>query len=263
MAGLSLWVRREWSRRWLGLLGLAALIAMVGGITLAVVGRRPPDGDGIPAAAGVDQLPRDTGRSARRPRTRLMRSSSTVPTADEPGRPDRQRGRGARVSLTMTYVAATADPDELLLRRCVREPAEGTAPDGPCASPGRLPGLDAPDEIAVNETALELWGAEVGRPLTIHTLGRDQMLTFLGLEPAARPGAHHPDDGGRRRPWRRGDLRRARAVLHGRSRVRRTGGGRGRHGHRQLTGQGRPGPGRRDRGRAERHDQPLLRSGPR
>ena len=38
MAGLSLWVRREWSRRWLGLLGLAALIALVGGVTLALVG---------------------------------------------------------------------------------------------------------------------------------------------------------------------------------------------------------------------------------
>ena len=37
MAGVSLWVRREWSRRWLGLLGLGLLIAVVGGVTLAVV----------------------------------------------------------------------------------------------------------------------------------------------------------------------------------------------------------------------------------
>ena len=32
----SLWVRRTWARRWLGLLGLGLLIAVVGGITLAV-----------------------------------------------------------------------------------------------------------------------------------------------------------------------------------------------------------------------------------
>ena len=37
MAGLSLWVRREWSRRWLALVGLAALIALVGAVTLALV----------------------------------------------------------------------------------------------------------------------------------------------------------------------------------------------------------------------------------
>ena len=37
MAGVSLWVRKEWSRRWLGLLGLGLLIAVVGGVTLAVV----------------------------------------------------------------------------------------------------------------------------------------------------------------------------------------------------------------------------------
>jgi hypothetical protein len=36
MAALSLWVRRTWTRRWLGLLGLGLLIAVVGGITLAV-----------------------------------------------------------------------------------------------------------------------------------------------------------------------------------------------------------------------------------
>ena len=54
---------------------------------------------------------------------------------------------------------------------------------------GRLPAADAPDEIAVNETAMELWGAEIGQPLTIHTLGRDQMLTFIGLDP--QPG-HGP-----------------------------------------------------------------------
>ena len=36
MAALSLWVRRTWTRRWLGLLGLGLMISVVGGVTLAV-----------------------------------------------------------------------------------------------------------------------------------------------------------------------------------------------------------------------------------
>ena len=46
MSGVSLWVRRGWSHRWLGLVGLGLLIAVAGGVTsrwsTAPAARRPP-----------------------------------------------------------------------------------------------------------------------------------------------------------------------------------------------------------------------------
>ena len=110
MAALSLWVRRTWIRRWLGLLGLGLMIAVVGGVTLAVTaGARR-------TASAFHRL--ETATNAPTMQVELAQPDNRQPGAVPPtcrqrrAWPRRSHACGASTGVAVaSFMGATPDPD--------------------------------------------------------------------------------------------------------------------------------------------------------
>src|SRR5262245_47699507 len=136
MAGVSLWVRREWSRRWLSLVGLGLLIAVVGGITLAVV-------NGARRTSTAFERFREATNSfeivveVQAPDTEDGPDVSVIPPPDELA--DRIAAvDGVKGVTVATYVAAGIGDDSQTIFSVVRSAQRGSAPTSTVVS-GRLP----------------------------------------------------------------------------------------------------------------------------
>ena len=185
MAGVWLWVRREWVARWPVLIALGLLISLVGGITMAVAG------GGRRAATAFDRFQQQTNAPELEVRFQPSDNLDETTFADQPTAAELADEvasvDGVLGTRAFTYLAATADPDGGFWS-FVMEPGRGAAPTDPLIA-GRLPRADAPDEVLINESARGIWHTDLGRTLRIYTLGPGQMRTFFGLEqsPAAGP----------------------------------------------------------------------------
>jgi ABC-type lipoprotein release transport system permease subunit len=186
MAGAWLWVRREWLARWRALLALGLLIAVVGGVTLAVVGgaRRTATAFGrFEAATNAFRVNVELRQPSNAGEMRSLIRDLPTPDqlADQISAVDGVDG----VSV-FSYVAATPDPRGDLFAFAYGA-GRGAAPNGRLVR-GRQPRPDAPYEVGVNRAAVEAWGADVGDELELRTLAPDQLETFMGLDDAAPRG---------------------------------------------------------------------------
>jgi hypothetical protein len=177
MAALSLWVRRTCARRWLGLLGLGLLIAVVGGVTLAVTAgaRRTASAfERLQARTNAPEIQVDLNQPENPTEAQYAALPTPSTLADQiapvPG------VKGVAVA---TFMGASPDPKSLFSYAIGA--ARGAVPSDRLLA-GRLPFPDRPDEIVVNEPAVAAWHTGVGQRLRIHTLADDQMLTFIGFE---------------------------------------------------------------------------------
>jgi hypothetical protein len=185
MAALSLWVRSTWARRWPGLLGLGLLIAVVGGVTLAVTAgaRRTASAfHRLEAATNAPTVQVELAEADNPTEALYADMPSAATLADEITRVPAVAGVAVA-----SFIGATPDPDGSWFAVVASE-ARGAAPTDRLLA-GRPPNPLEPNEIVVNEAAAAAWHTGVGRTLRIHTLGHDQMLTFAGLE---HEDAHGP-----------------------------------------------------------------------
>jgi hypothetical protein len=177
MAALWLWARTDWRNRWRALIGLAVLITLAAGITLGVAGgaRR--------AASAVDRhmAATNTQNVGLAPDEGLdpgVLRSADFPTpaqlADEVAAVP-----GVRGVTVASFIAATPDPDGDFFNMAMGA-ERGEAPTQLVVQ-GRLPSPGAPDEVLVNEFALEAWKVDLGDTMTLHTLDPSQWDTFAGL----------------------------------------------------------------------------------
>ncbi len=176
MAGVSLWVRKEWSRRWLGLLGLGLLIAVVGGITLAVVnGARR-------TSTTFDRLHDVTNAfeilvEVHAPETADGINVSVIPPPDELA--ERVAAIDGVEGVTIaSFVAAGIGDDSSTIFSIVRSAESGDAPTSSIIA-GRLPAEDAADEIAINEAGAEMWELGLGSQVELTTYATDQFAAFV------------------------------------------------------------------------------------
>jgi ABC-type lipoprotein release transport system permease subunit len=179
MAGAWLWVRREWMARRRPLLALGLLIAVVGGVTLAVAGgaRRTATAFGrFQAATNAFRVTVQLRDPANAGEMRSLITDLPTPEqlADQISAVDGVEG----VSV-FSYLAATPDAQGDLFAYASGAD-RGAAPTSRLVS-GRSPRPDAPDEVAVNRAAVEAWHAGVGDELELRTLAPDQLETFMGL----------------------------------------------------------------------------------
>jgi putative ABC transport system permease protein len=178
VAALSLWVRRMWTRRWAGLLGLGLMIAVVGGVTLAVTAgaRRTASAfHRLEAATNAPSIQVELAQEGDATLAQYADMPSAASLADQI-----TRVRGVDGVAVASFVGATPDPDGSWFAVVTSE-VRGAAPSARLVS-GRLPDPSEPNEIVVNEAGAAAWHTGVGRKLQIHTLGHDQMTTFMGLD---------------------------------------------------------------------------------
>jgi predicted lysophospholipase L1 biosynthesis ABC-type transport system permease subunit len=179
MAAVSLWVRREWSRRWVGLVGLGLLIALVGGVTLAVV-------NGARRTSTAFERFREATNSfevvveVQAPETEDGIDVSVISPPDELA--ERIAAVDGVDGVTVaSYVAAGVGDDPGTIFTIVRSAQWGAAPTSTLLR-GRLPADDAADEIAINEAGAEAWGVDIGGEVELTTLATDQFEAFVQYE---------------------------------------------------------------------------------
>jgi FtsX-like permease family len=189
MAAVWLWARSEWRRRRAALVGLAVLIALAGGTTLAAAGgARRADSAIDRWQAGTNAadvlVANDLDRILVDPedlREMVAELPTAVELADEiaavPG------VRGVRVH---AYVAMSPAPGADFFAFGFGA-ERGESPRAEFVS-GRAPDPAAADEVVVNEAAEEVWGVHVGESLTVATLGSGQWPVFFRFESGSPEG---------------------------------------------------------------------------
>jgi hypothetical protein len=162
----------------MALVGLAVLVAFAGGVTLGVAtgARRAATAvDRWKSAANWQELEvelalpdeADLGEVQLPSAESLADEIAAVP--------------GVRGVNVFSWIGATPDPDGFFFA-AAQGAERGAAPGNPVVR-GRLPDPADPDEVVVNEAALEEWGVDVGDTMALHTLAPHQWNQFLGLEP--------------------------------------------------------------------------------
>src|SRR5262245_50579825 len=152
MSALSLWVRRTWTRRALGLVGLALLIALVGGVTLAVTaGARR-------TASAFERLQTATHAPGIQIDVKQPDDETEAEFADLPA-PETLADQIATVPgvnglAVASFMGASPDPDSMFSYAIGA--TRGEVPNDRLLA-GRLPDPDRPEEVVVNEPAVSAW----------------------------------------------------------------------------------------------------------
>ena len=249
MAALSLWVRRTWSRRWLGLLGLGLLIAVVGGITLAVTAGARRTASAFDRLQARSNAPTIQVELAQPDQAATPDGYADLPTAATLAE-QIDRVPGVNGVAVATFIGAAPEHSDTYFAAGVAA-SRGEAPHDRLLA-GRLPGRDQPDEVVINEPAVAAWHTGLGQTLRIHTLAHDQMATFVGEELGGPQRSGDRREGGGHQPRRRGHLGPPRADLLRGSRVPPAVGPADRRGDRRRPGQRRSAPHRRGRPEPQR-----------
>jgi ABC-type lipoprotein release transport system permease subunit len=180
VSGLWLWVRSEWRRGWAGLLALGLLIAMSGGVTLAVAaGARRAD-SAIDRFAEVTNQPQveielasfDDLGGAESVLASLPSASELADTVERVG--------GVEGLTVLNWIAATPDPRGEFFNGGIGT-QRGRAPT-PLLLDGRWPDPTDPHEAVVGEAAMDEWRLELGATVPLHSLGPTQLGRWIGVE---------------------------------------------------------------------------------
>jgi ABC-type lipoprotein release transport system permease subunit len=189
MSGVSLWVRREWSRHWLGLVGLGLLIALVGGVTLAVV-------NGARRTSTAFERFRDATNAyevvveVQAPETADGIDVGVIPPPDD--LVERVAAVDGVKGVTVgSFVAAGIGDDPASMFTIVLSAKRGDAPTSSVVT-GRLPADDAADEIAINEAGAKEWGLSIGSEVELTTLATDQFDAFVQYDSQEPAGPRIP-----------------------------------------------------------------------
>ena len=173
--GLDLWIRSEWRRRWRGLLGVALLIALGGGITIAAV-------------AGARRADSATNRFMEQTGSRIVVTASPeLAIGTELGLWDTIPAQiaalpGVRGVLPVGWegVALQSGGEPGFFFMGLNGTGVGEdPPTGLTVVEGRLAADDADDEIALNEEAAQFTGASVGDTIELRSYASDQMEEFI------------------------------------------------------------------------------------
>ena len=181
---IGLWVRGQVRGRGAGLMALGLLIALVGGVTLGVVGaaRR--------ADTAIDRFQAYTRQTNVEVALAFLdqptpESLAALPTPSE--LVQRFQGiDGVRGLTGVSFVGAApgiggGPPDaDAAYFSAVAAATSGDALRMRFVD-GRAADLSDPHEVNVNEAAPGAWGVEVGDTMTLHTLAPDQINAFLEL----------------------------------------------------------------------------------
>ena len=172
--GLDLWIRSEWRRRWRGLLGVALLIALGGGITIAAI-------------AGARRADSATDRFLEQAGSRItVTASPEFAIGTELGMWDTIPAQiaavpGVRGVLPVSWegIALQSGGEPGFFFMGLNGTGVGDdPPTGLTVIEGRLAADAADDEIALNEEAVRFTGASVGDTIELRSYSRDQMAEF-------------------------------------------------------------------------------------
>ena len=180
MAAVWLWVRSEWRRGWPGVLALGVLIAIAGGVTLAVAaGARRADTAMDRFIAATNQVDIEIELAFPENPEDVESRVASLPSAPELA--DRLEQVPGVEGLTVTnWIAATPDPDGEFFNGGIGV-QRGEAPTL-LLTQGRWPDPSDPHEVMVGEAALEGWDIDLGDTVTLHTLAPEQFRQWIGLE---------------------------------------------------------------------------------
>ena len=184
MGAAWMWVRSEWRRGWGGLLIIGLLIAVAGGVTMAVAaGARRADS----AIARLQAATNDPQALVELKTTDLDELPAQVAALPSPAElAERLNDVDGVTGVTvLDFVAARASSDGEWFNGALGA-QRGRAPTSLVVD-GRLFDVDDPYEVMVNETAAEQWGG-VGSVLTVETLDPTQFDVMVGLKTEAPGG---------------------------------------------------------------------------
>ena len=198
MGAIWLWVRSEWRRGWGALLALGLLIAVAGGVTLAVAaGARRADTamDRFLEATNQPQIEVEIGvpDELEGIESRLASLPSAPELADTIAAVD-----GVDGVMVANWIAGTTDPNGDFFNGGIGA-QRGEAPM-PLLVDGRWPDPADPQEVVVGEAALEEWDVELGDTIPFHTLAPGPDAPVSGVGTGRTEGADHRPAGCRPHP---------------------------------------------------------------
>ena len=175
--GLGLWVRSEWRRGWRSLLGLALLIAVGGGVTLAAFGGARRADTAFDRFLGRVSSPVDVSAAGNEFDLDAMNGAwgnLSEPIAGISG------VRGV-TPVSWMGVAYEVDGEPVQFFSIATGAPTGDAPPpGSHIVDGRAADPLAPDEVTINEEAQQQMGVDVGDRITLRSYASDQFTAFIG-----------------------------------------------------------------------------------
>ena len=177
--GLGLWVRSEWRRSWRSLLGLALLVGLGGGVTLAAIGGARRADTAFERFLDRVSSPVDVSAAGIEPNLDVVNgawSDLTEPIAGIPG------VRGV-TPVSWMAVAYEVDGHPGQFFSVATGPPSGSAPPpGSQIVEGRAADPKAADEATINEEAQRQMGVDVGDRITLRSYASDQFNAFIGSD---------------------------------------------------------------------------------
>jgi ABC-type lipoprotein release transport system permease subunit len=175
--GLGLWVRSEWRRSGRSLVGLALLIAVGGGITLAAFGGARRADTAFDRFLDRVSSPIDVSAAGIEADVSVYRSAwadLTGPIADIAG------VRGVTPTSWMAVAFEVDGDPSPFFSIATGSPAGDSPPPGAQIVEGRAADPQAADEVTINEEGRRQMGVDVGDRITLRSYATDQFGAFIG-----------------------------------------------------------------------------------
>ncbi len=177
--GLGLWVRSEWRRGWRSLVGLALLIGLGGGVTLAALGGARRADTAFDRFLDRVSSPVDVSAAGIEANLDVVNGAwadLSEPIADIAG------VRGV-TPVSWMAVAYEIDGEPQQFFSIATGPPVGDAPPpGSHIVDGRDADPQAADEVTINEEAQRQMGVAVGDRITLRSYAPDQYTAFIGSD---------------------------------------------------------------------------------
>ncbi len=177
--GLGLWVRSEWRRDWRSLVGLALLIAVGGGVTLAAVGGARRADTAFDRFLDRVSSPIDVSAAGIEADLTVYGDAwtdLTEPIADIAG------VRGVTpVSWMAVAYEIDGEPSQFF-SIATGPPAGDSPPPGSHIVDGRAADPRAADEVTINEEGRRQMGVDIGDRITLRSYASDQYTAFIGSD---------------------------------------------------------------------------------
>ena len=177
--GLGLWVRSEWRRDWRSLVGLALLIAVGGGVTLAAVGGARRADTAFDRFLDQVSSPIDVSAAGIEADLTVYGdawTNLTEPIADI---------AGVRGVTPVSWMAVAYEIDgepQQFFSIATGPPAGDSPPPGSHIVDGRAADPRAANEVTINEEGRRQMGVDIGDQITLRSYASDQYTAFIGSD---------------------------------------------------------------------------------